>query len=141
MPHWSCEESQHIQPLDGSFQQMCESLSREGVAEQQSIAEYLRELPYGEFLKTFYWRTIRREVLRLRRFKCVVCRGRAVQLHHIRYDNRGREHLHLGDLRALCESCHRIVHGLSVDPEEMISQDMMLCRMLANAACLVRGVV
>ncbi len=78
-----------------------------------SDGDYLRALPYGEFLKTSYWRSVRLAVFRKRGLVCGTCgvkRGR-VDVHHRTYKNHGHELLHLDDLIVLCRACHMGAHS------------------------------
>jgi hypothetical protein len=71
-------------------------------------------MPYDEYLKTEYWRRIRLVVLAYSRHRCERCeRGGMLQVHHKSYAFRGREHLAIDTLEALCESCHRKEHGIA----------------------------
>lgn len=76
----------------------------------------LAKLPYQEFLKTKYWSYIR-QIKRLETENtCQHCGSHNfLQVHHTTYQYRGNEHLHLGCLKVLCETCHRKEHGLSVN--------------------------
>jgi hypothetical protein len=76
----------------------------------ESVAAY-RALPYGDFLRTSYWITIRDHLVNIVG-KCQACSSReALRVHHNTYDNHGREHVHLEDLTVLCERCHSYFHS------------------------------
>lgn len=81
------------------------------------------------------WKAVRRSRLLLDRGLCVFCKSPAVQVHHVNYDNVGRESL--GDLRSLCELCHDACtmleygRGLSqrrVDPADPAMRDDILAQ-------------
>lgn len=76
----------------------------------ESVAAY-RAMPYGDFLRTTYWLTIRDHLVGIIG-KCQACSSReALKVHHNSYDNHGREHAHLEDLTVLCERCHSYFHS------------------------------
>lgn len=72
---------------------------------------YLRLLPYKEFLATEYWKKVRIAVLTRDGYKCMICSSKLfLNVHHDTYKNRGRELKHLGDLITLCRTCHKEHH-------------------------------
>ena len=50
------------------------------------------------------WKTIRTQRLEFDNGLCVFCKSAAEEVHHVTYDNTGRERLE--DLRSLCRLCH-----------------------------------
>lgn len=77
------------------------------------IAEFYKKLPYETFLKSNYWSVVRSIVIKNYNAKCHVCEGEErLQVHHLRYDNRGNEHNNLQDLIPLCHDCHAMIHVL-----------------------------
>ena len=73
-------------------------------------AAYNRSLPYKEFLRSEYWRHVRR--FKTRRAGCAFCgtRRKRLDIHHKTYEHRGDELNHLGDLIVLCGDCHKNRH-------------------------------
>jgi len=73
----------------------------------------ITQMSYDKFIKTAYWRYVRKLVFARDKFACTKC-GAIFQLqaHHLTYKNHYKEHLHLEDLITLCRSCHRHTHGL-----------------------------
>jgi len=66
---------------------------------------------YNAFLKSNYWKSVRKLVLIRDGFRCRVCSSiDKLHIHHDTYIHHTREHEHLGDLRTLCESCHNKWH-------------------------------
>lgn len=73
-------------------------------------------MSYDLFLKSVYWKTVRKYVLWIRGNKCSRCgRTKDIQLHHETYEHRGSEYLHLGDLVVLCSSCHETYEHTNKD--------------------------
>lgn len=69
----------------------------------------LASMPYGDFLLTPEWRSMRLRAIRSADFACQVCNGSgALDVHHRTYERRGRELP--GDLVVLCWECHRLFH-------------------------------
>lgn len=79
------------------------------------------KMPYQEFLDSQFWSYIR-VIKRVQSgYRCERCNSdHFLHVHHLTYEHRGIEHLHLNDLMVLCEACHRKEHGLSVKPMERI---------------------
>jgi hypothetical protein len=74
-------------------------------------AEHLRGKPYNVFLKSSYWATIRKIVLKRDNNQCIVCKSTLrLEIHHDTYKHHFKEHLHLGDLMTLCRNCHKEHH-------------------------------
>lgn len=79
-------------------------------------SETLRRMPYGDFLRTPYWRIITAH-LRRERGGCEHCgRGTDLQVHHLTYQHHGWEHEHPEDLQVLCRTCHAWQHGILTAP-------------------------
>ena len=87
-----------------------EHLGRESWAAEQRRKQYLRTMPYEEYLKTPEWQQKRQEAIRRARGRCQLCNadnnGRYV--HHRTYERRGDEWLQ--DLIVLCRRCHEHYH-------------------------------
>jgi hypothetical protein len=81
-------------------------------AQITELETHLRSLPYDEYLATDYWRAVRKMVFETRGPFCEQCKDSQcrVDVHHLTYENRGREHRHLKDLRVLCDACHALAH-------------------------------
>jgi 5-methylcytosine-specific restriction endonuclease McrA len=77
--------------------------------------KHLRAMPYAEFLRTVYWREVRKMKLRQAQGRCEHCCTReGLQVHHLHYKHRGSEHEHLDCLIVLCDACHFTRHNLDV---------------------------
>lgn len=72
--------------------------------------EYLRTMPYAEYLKTDHWQELRTRMLKRAGYSCQVCNSKNVSLHvhHRTYANRGNEDY--SDLIVLCANCHGKFH-------------------------------
>lgn len=81
----------------------------------------LYEMPYDRFLRTGYWHAVKARVIHDRGHRCSRCRkGGEVDVHHLIYENHGREHLFLDELAVLCRDCHKKTHTLPKDLQELI---------------------
>lgn len=70
-------------------------------------------MPYPAFLETPYWKIIRQLKLIDADHRCSkCCSNEQLQIHHINYENRGREHLFLWQLKVLCRGCHKHHHHI-----------------------------
>lgn len=79
------------------------------------MASKKRKLPsrYKNYLSSYYWHEVKRAVKLRDRFTCQDCGRRSdIEVHHLTYENRGREMEHLGDLVCLCERCHEKRHKI-----------------------------
>lgn len=63
---------------------------------------------YEEYLTSEMWNFKRKDFLKLRKYKCAICGGRATQVHHKTYEHICNEPAK--DLLALCPACHRKKH-------------------------------
>ena len=79
------------------------------------------------------WRAIRAERLAVDCGLCVFCKSEAEEVHHVTYENAGRERIE--DLRSLCKLCHDACtqleygHGMTsvrVDPADPGQRDVIL---------------
>lgn len=67
-------------------------------------------MSYRLFLGTIYWNFVRDYFLN-ENHKCYDCgSNEKLQVHHLNYEHRGQEHLHLEDLEVLCWKCHEKQH-------------------------------
>lgn len=90
-------------------------------------ADYLRRLSINNYnghlgyLDHIYWLYFSEAFRKIRKltngfYRCEFC-GREVsesetEIHHLTYDNCGREYVHQEDVKLLCKSCHRRQHHL-----------------------------
>lgn len=72
----------------------------------------LSTMPYNEYLKTPWWKSKRRKIIRRAKGCCEQCRIKTnwFQVHHLTYKRRGKEWNK--DLIALCAKCHQKEHGV-----------------------------
>lgn len=85
----------------------------ETIRERQADDEYIAQARwwgwYNEYLKSPVWRAKREKVFARAKNTCEACGDApAYQVHHLTYDNVGREPLF--DLVAVCAECHKILH-------------------------------
>ncbi len=79
--------------------------------ERQDFHIAARDLGYKKFLKSLYWRIVRRYLRTLRSGLCQFCNApESLQVHHASYEFRGSDHLHLDKLVLLCDGCHEQHH-------------------------------
>ncbi|MCP4844344.1 MAG: hypothetical protein GY901_04465 [Actinomycetia bacterium] len=79
-----------------------------GTAEQVQ-AMSMAEMPYGEYLKTDWWRAVRKAALARAAWKCALCNSAdGLNVHHSTYERRGRELE--SDVVVLCAWCHERFH-------------------------------
>lgn len=75
----------------------------------------IRRCSYKVFLRSRYWKYVRRLVMGRDGYCCVRCgSGVKLQVHHLTYEHHYEEHLYLEDMVTLCEGCHGGVHGKGV---------------------------
>lgn len=70
------------------------------------------KMPYPTFLKSRYWWEVRRAAISRDGGRCCECGGtKDLEVHHLTYENRGREKEHMEDVVTLCSYCHARMHG------------------------------
>ncbi len=77
------------------------------------LKSQFRYMPYKEYLKTPYWKSVRAEAHKVHNGKCAMCNaGDKLHVHHKTYKHaRGGEHLHIKkELELLCEKCQQQEH-------------------------------
>ena len=78
----------------------------------QGSHEFKKPFRFGapkEFYATQYWKLVRQATLERDCFKCYRCGKQANQVHHLRYDFIGEDHLHTETLVSICPGCHGMV--------------------------------
>lgn len=71
--------------------------------------EYLKSLPYSQYLQSQWWASRRRRAVRTVGFRCERCGFRhELEVHHKSYENLGDERD--TDLEVLCARCHNDEH-------------------------------
>jgi|GEM_PF-4529996 len=79
---------------------------------RNNAMDYLKLLPYKEFLQSRYWEIVRNYVRWKRGYTCELCAStEKLQVHHKTYEHHGEEHDYLDDLILLCSTCHSRHHG------------------------------
>lgn len=82
----------------------------DGTISETDIIEKLIEMDYKQYLKTKYWKNVRKVMLEIIGKECEVCGDKkGIHIHHFNYHNRGQETFN--DLACLCEQCHFALHN------------------------------
>lgn len=82
-------------------------------ADEDKIAEEIKELDYRDFLQTPYWKAISNEKKRKSNFRCELCNNKGLlNVHHKTYERHGYEFYNLKDLIVLCDDCHKKFHEI-----------------------------
>lgn len=69
---------------------------------------------YDIFLKSAYWKCVRRIKIEESGGKCQICGSRKkLNVHHNSYAHHYQEHKHLEDLVVLCRNCHEKFHNIT----------------------------
>ncbi len=77
--------------------------------EKRKHIEFLRSLPYREYLQTDHWQQLRKRVLKWSKYRCQLCNHQGVlNVHHRTYEHLGDEEYK--DLIVLCSDCHAKFH-------------------------------
>lgn len=77
--------------------------------ERSERRQFLRTMPYREYLQTPEWQAIRKGALYRAKYRCQTCASPGkMHVHHRTYVNRGDERS--SDLIVLCADCHEIFH-------------------------------
>ena len=81
--------------------------------DRERVWAVINQLPYEDFLSTWYWKIIAHSIRQAAHYRCALCgkKSKALQVHHITYSHHGAELHHLSDLQPLCPECHKRVHG------------------------------
>jgi hypothetical protein len=82
--------------------------------EKEELKEAVVNIPYKDFLDSYYWDFVKRLkslTIGSKNKKCVICDSqKSLSLHHKTYKNHGSEHNHLEDLIFVCHRCHSMIH-------------------------------
>lgn len=78
----------------------------------EEVKSRIQNMDYQDFLKTPYWKAIALYVKEKAGKKCSMCGAtKALEVHHLTYDNHGDELHHLEDLTCICRKCHENLHS------------------------------
>lgn len=84
-----------------------------------TVVEYIKSMPYDQFLKTPYWKAIAAHIKEVSMNKCHMCGcTENLNVHHKTYDRHGYEHtpnVMYEDLLCLCKDCHTKIHEKDAD--------------------------
>lgn len=80
------------------------------------IVDYIKSMPYNEFLQTCYWKAIAEKVRISSQFKCKICNSsKHLSVHHRTYEHHGLELDYMEDLVCICQECHSKFHDIEED--------------------------
>lgn len=90
-------------------------LLNDGKDPYQLGLNYLKRLSYTTYLESEHWKHFKQAAIKAAQYKCQLCSKDKTFLfvHHKTYENRGRETFN--DIIVLCQSCHKLVHGIEVE--------------------------
>lgn len=75
------------------------------------FAKRIKGKSYKRFLKSAYWKMVRKLVLIRDGYKCTVClTDKKLHVHHKTYKHHFSEHLYLEDMCVLCKKHHKEIH-------------------------------
>ena len=87
--------------------------------DNKTVSEFIKNMPYDDFLLTDYWKVISRYVRQQNQYKCYLCGKSAYIVHHLNYMNHGYERLYWkSDLILVCTLCHNKAHPKPPDMKE-----------------------
>ncbi len=90
---------------------VCNNLKKSKKKVKNKELKSICHKPYSSFLKSKYWKWVRKLVLNRDGNKCKRCLSKVkLQVHHLTYKNHFNEHRHLEDLITLCNDCHEKQH-------------------------------
>lgn len=85
----------------------------------EDIIQYIKKIPYKDFLQTPYWKTISDYKKYKQDYTCELCGTKKfknkLNTHHPTYDIRGEELFYLDKLKVLCNICHEKFHNIVKD--------------------------
>jgi len=77
----------------------------------QAVKSVILHMPYEDFLKTPYWKSISKFIKNRDFNRCEICGSqKRLHVHHKTYNHHGDELHHLDDLITLCRTCHSSIH-------------------------------
>ena len=80
--------------------------------DKEIVYNTVRLLPYKEFLKTPYWKTISQRAKYKAGYQCKLCSSnKKLETHHPNYDILGKELQNMDKLVVLCHNCHDKFHN------------------------------
>jgi hypothetical protein len=83
-------------------------------------SDFLRRLPYADYLRSDYWKRVRWAIIRDSELRCRMCNaGGNLRVHHRDYSSIGREKV--CDLICVCDECHKLFHDNRVLVREHFS--------------------
>lgn len=107
MYEWlQCQQRRLYERFDITEEQMLEIIHN---AKIRKRIEYLKTMPYQEYLQTPEWKERRLRILERDSYRCQVCNSPDhLNVHHRDYSRRGDEED--SDLTTLCQGCHQVFH-------------------------------
>lgn len=110
--------------INGDFVGMKTGHTNKAKVHNDTGVPSIQKMNYHDFIKSPYWRYVRKIILTRDGNKCTKCNApHKLEAHHLTYKNHFNEHNHLEDLITLCKSCHEKEHEvLNKKKEELYSQ-------------------
>lgn len=98
--------------LNNFINLFCKAFGNASFSPINAIRNYIKAMPYSDFLKTRYWYIISDEAKLKAGYKCILCDSMEnLQAHHKHYDNHGDIIKEVDDLVCLCAKCHAKISG------------------------------
>lgn len=101
-------------PSNVSWRNRVDTIINMNGVDEDVIKDYIKNMPYQDFLKTAYWTTISTHKKYKVAYKCSICGGKTnLSTHHATYARHGYEHrasVINEDLIVLCQNCHGKFH-------------------------------
>jgi 5-methylcytosine-specific restriction endonuclease McrA len=95
----------------GKRRQITSRLGKQSEPPKMGSVEWLRVIPYSEYLETDHWKKQRASALRRADYRCQLCnKSGELHVHHRTYERRGCESPN--DLIVLCRPCHEKFHDI-----------------------------
>lgn len=101
-PEMEWKKGFHFKDQWNSISNLCEYSH-----DKNLVCEFAKNMPYTDFLKTLYWKTISNRKKYQCGFRCQLCNStERLETHHRTYAIRGYELDNMKELTVLCNNCH-----------------------------------
>jgi len=74
---------------------------------------------YRDYLQSPEWKALRKKAIDRDNGKCIFCNRAFREVHHVKYPKRFPQD-HIDNLLVVCEKCHRRLHGIKNNDEELL---------------------
>lgn len=86
---------------------------------------------YEAYLLSEHWQNFKKRYFSRHNRICYCCGKPSQDLHHITYENLGRERLR--DVKPLCRDCHKIVHAIVKDNKVPLKEAHEVVTFIVNS--------